>query len=253
MNVGLIFYTKDAKELIIFAKQTALERSVTELEDIFNLSEEEKDEIMERVLTTISTPLEFADYVFLISEVTRAFTHQLVRHRVGVSFSQQSMRVVDQKEFNYMTPSNFSKNKDLQSIYNSTMHNINIGYEDLLKREARPQDARGILPTNIHTNILMKINLRALSDMLSVRLCYRVQGEFQDVAREMRKLVIGIHPWAARALEVHCVGKGICKFPRYKECPIKKRYPFLGGITEDLRQNIRERWINTTYEPQPEK
>jgi thymidylate synthase ThyX len=83
VNVTLINYTPDALETLIFTKNTRLRMSATGLDEIREWPEEKKAKELEYMKNTIQSSWEFVDYVFLISDVTRAFTHQLVRHRVG--------------------------------------------------------------------------------------------------------------------------------------------------------------------------
>jgi flavin-dependent thymidylate synthase len=173
----------------------------------------------------------------MIEGVTRAFTHQLVRHRVGVSFAQQAQRVVNVSDsFDYLATGSVEDSL----VYHTTMGEIQRGYAKLIEAGAHPQDARGVLPTNIKTNILMKINLRSLSGLLGIRLCVKAQGEFQEE-------VLKIHPWAERVLQVHCVQTGSCAFPGYKECPVKE-----AGLIPDVdTDSIKKVWENDRAEYQP--
>lgn len=251
MNVKLIQYTANARELLIFSKRTRHMTSEANFADVMDMPEAEKVQEMQYVFSTIGSSWEFISYVFFITNVTRAFTHQLVRHRVGVAFAQQAQRVGTQEDFTYMIPPDIVDIGATQP-YHNTMLGIQDGYKELLERGTRPQDARGVLPTNIHTNILMKVNLRALSDILTVRLCLRAQGEFQNVARKIQRLVIAIHPWTSKVLAPNCLRHGVCKFPRYKDCPISQQFPELLGLTWAKAQEIRVRWEGVAgYDPQP--
>jgi len=243
MKVKLINYTKDAKDLLIFSKKTRLKMSADNFEEIKNLPEDEKVKELDYVFGTIGSSWEFIDYIFLIEGVSRAFTHQLVRHRVGVSFAQQAMRVVDASNFDYIETGSAKGRGD----YKKTMMEINNGYRGMLEDNVHPQDARGVLPTNICTNILMKANLRTLSGLLNIRLCVKAQGEFQDVARELKRKVIEIHPWSERILQVHCVQFGTCAFPGYADCPVKKN----NLLPEVDKNKIYECWLNDRAEYQP--
>jgi flavin-dependent thymidylate synthase len=222
-----------------------------DFDDVIGMTEIEQEKEMEYVFSTIGSSWEFVHYTFYITDVTRAFTHQLVRHRVGVAFAQQAQRVGTQEDFGYMTPPEVA-GSPAEDIYDLTMEAIQAGYNNLLRQNVRPQDARGVLPTNIHTNILVKVNLRALSDMLTVRLCLRAQGEFQNVARKMQELVLNIHPWASPVLAPNCLRYGVCKFPRYADCPISQKHKFLKGMSDDLAWKIRQDWEAIAgYDPQP--
>jgi flavin-dependent thymidylate synthase len=267
MKVTLINYTQDALETLIFTKSTRLRPSARLLEDIKAWPLEKKMAEWEYMQNTIKSSWEFADYMFLIEGVTRAFTHQLVRHRVGTSFAQQAQRVVDMTDFDFVTTGNIRDEGPEHEIiagprqlaYNDVMFGINEGYQKLIKLGANPQDARGVLPTNICTNITFKANLRTLNGMCAERLCVKAQGEFQDVMREIRAEVLKVHPWAEPALRVHCAQHGTCAFPSYSGCPIKdgvfnpetgKRYD--AADERPLTKNeIHDLWLTHRAEAQP--
>jgi flavin-dependent thymidylate synthase len=195
------------------------------LDEVINWPEEKKQAEWAYMQNTIRSSWEFSDYIFLIEDVSRAFTHQLVRHRVGTSFAQQSQRTVDMSGFEYVTSRAIAEvdieDSDIHDIYDATMGEIKYGYDQLIKLGAKPEDARGVLPTNICTNIIFKANLRTLSQMCGERLCVKAQGEFQDVMKAIRETVISIHPWAEPALRVHCAQTGVCCFPSVTNCKIK--------------------------------
>ena len=174
MKVILVDYTKKAKEILIMTKNTRHFSEYTDLEYIENMPEDEKEKQLEYVFGTIGSCWEFVDYTFLIRGVTRAFTHQLVRSR-HASFAQESLRLEKNKNFKYLATGE-AKNRN---AYKYCMENINDSYERMVNSGVDAQDARGVLPTNILTNIMVKMNLRTLSDLISMRLCFRTQGEYR--------------------------------------------------------------------------
>ena len=210
MNISLIDYTKNARELLILSKNTRHLSNPRRFEEILDMSERQKEEELQYVFNTISSSWEFVNYTFLLQDVTRAFTHQLVRHRVGYSFAQQSMRVFPATAFSYLIPDGIEADQFQSALYNNAMMNTQESYNLLLDKGAVIQDARGVLPTNICTNILVGCNLRSLSAMMETRLCIRTQGEFQQVALQMKVLTEEVHPWARKVLLPSCVMKGVC-------------------------------------------
>lgn len=222
MRVTLLTATPDALDLLLFTRQTRLTMSPEGLADIKSWSEERKQEELRHAMNTIQSSWEFVDYIFAIEGVSRAFTHQLVRHRVGTSFAQQAQRVVDMSDgFEFITPPDLDDQQ--KNEYHMDMAQISGAYRRLRVLQVEPQNARGILPTNISTNIMMKANLRTLHDMALKRLCVRAQGEFQSVFRDMRAAVIAHHPWTAPLLQVQCLWNGTCLFPDLpmEKCPAK--------------------------------
>jgi flavin-dependent thymidylate synthase len=163
---------------------------------------------------TIRSSWEFVEYVFEISGVTRAFTHQLVRTRSG-SYAQESQRTVDVRDAKVTQPD--SVRDSGLTVWGAAVAGMLEAYSEMMDAGIPAQDARGILPTNVNTSIIAKFSLRTLSEMAKVRLCTRTQGEYQDVFRRMRELVIAEHPWVAehRFIEVACVADARCAFPLY--------------------------------------
>ncbi len=243
MKVTLIEHTPNAKELLIFSKKTRLMNDVHDYEKIKKMTAAEKATELEYVFGTIGSALEFVDYVFLIEGVTRAFTHQLVRHRVGTSFAQQTQRSVNMEGFKYLAT---GKCKDIPT-YHRTMEIIEGAYGFCVEEGANPQDARGLLPTNILTNILFKANLRTLSGIMGTRLCFKTQGEFQEVAKELRDRICKVHPEFEPVLRVQCGQNLTCAFPNFKGCPVRKALPERQGGELDEVMDI---WNHTQLELQ---
>jgi len=79
--------------------------------------------------------------------------------------------------------------------WNETILAIQKGYRRLQEDGTPNQDCRGLLPTNVHTNIIAKFNLRTLADLVAKRQNLRAQGEYADVARRMSEEVLKVHPW----------------------------------------------------------
>lgn len=194
-KVSLINYTPDAEETLIFTKNTRLTMSDDSFEQTFKIPTEEKRTQLEYMSRTIPSSWEFIDYIFVIENVTRAFTHQFVRTRHG-SYAQQTMRVLEMSQFSYHLPDGIAEDPTATQIYDETMQKIQKGYDELLELGVKAEDARGVLPTNIHTNICAKFNLRTLAEMAKSRLGLRTQDEYRDVLNKMLDEVIKIHPWA---------------------------------------------------------
>lgn len=204
MKVSLIDYTGNgnpdpdhAINLLIFTKSTRLKMTPGLMTDIAAMSHWDKLKELEYMANTIPSSWEFVDYTFMIEDVTRAYTHQQVRTRTA-SFAQQTMRILDVSEgpgWNYLTGPSVYEHEDALAIYQDTMATIGQAYKDLITAGARIEDARGILPTNILTNIVMKINMRNWVDLIRKRSSSRVQGEYRDVLEGMKKAVREVHPW----------------------------------------------------------
>ena len=189
MKVELVNYTSDAVDLLLFTKNTRLMDDEDAYKQIASWPEDAKQKELDYMLQTIRSSWEFIDYTFNVREVSRGFTHQFVRTRQA-SYAQQSQRTVDMFGFSYYTPDRIENNPEALETYDNAMADIADAYQKL--RDLVPaEDARGILPTNIYTNIVAKFNLRTLSEMAKSRLSPRAQ-----VFKLMVGEVVRVHPWA---------------------------------------------------------
>lgn len=199
MKVTLISYTQDAAELLLFTKATRLTLSPGLLEDIKAWPQDKKDAELAYAANTIPSSWEFIDFVFMVEGVSRAFTHQAVRTR-NASYAQQTLRVLDVGEYDYvLTEGNKNIPVTIDMIGKCNRY-IQATYRNLRALGVAPEDARGILPTNIATNIVCKYNLRTLSELCKSRTGGRTQNEYQKVVNEMADAVIGVYPWTERFL-----------------------------------------------------
>lgn len=198
MKVTLIAHTTNPVETLLFTKNTRLNMTSDQMAKVFMMTEEEKKEHLDYMLNTIKSSWEFVDFTISIEGVTRAFTHQFVRNRTG-SYAQQTMRILDVSGFDYLVgPTIDTKAKEM--IYDNCMDEIQRAYDKLISLGVAIEDARGLLPTNILTNITAKFNLRSLSDMMASRASSRTQGEYRDVLDAIYECIVKEHPWAAEFL-----------------------------------------------------
>lgn len=202
MKVTLISHTQDAENLLLFTKSTRLNLSPGLMDEIRNWPLSRKLEELEYMANTIPSSWEFVDYTFLVEGVSRAYTHQQVRTRAA-SYAQQTMRVLNMGDFDYIYTDAIAASPYAKEIVDQVLNGIKVAYHDLLSAGYAPEDARGILPTNISTNIICKFNLRTFSDMAKSRTGGRTQGEYQRVINAMVDEVLAVHPWAEKFLFNH--------------------------------------------------
>lgn len=203
MEVKLIDYTgfgaadpaRHAANVLVFTKNTRLEMNAGLFSEIESWPQDRINSELEYMANTIPSSWEFVEYKFLITGVTRGFTHQFVRTRTG-SYAQQTMRVLNVGGWTYGTGPTIKEFEPSENLYDRTMMVIADAYEDLIEMGAKIEDARGVLPTNIHTNIVAKFDLRTMSDTARKRASSRTQGEYRDVMDAMKAEVMRVHPWA---------------------------------------------------------
>jgi flavin-dependent thymidylate synthase len=199
LKVNLINFTPDAVEVLIYTKRTRLSLGEDARKAVASMTVEEKDKELRYMANTIPSSWEFVHYTFEILNVSRAFTHQFVRTRTG-SYAQQTMRVLNVGQFDYVTGPTIANDPARRRLYDDVMKLIQAGYDNLIKMGASIEDARGVLPTNICTNIIASFSLRTLSEMAKSRTGKRTQNEYRDVIEKMLRCVIEVHPWAVHFL-----------------------------------------------------
>ena len=131
--------------------------------------------------------LEHIYFTFKIEGISRACSHQLVRHR-HCSFTQRSQRYCSEDCFGVVEPDSI-RMIDAKDGYYKLMQRITDDYEELQVLGVPNEDARYILPNACATSLYMSLNLRELIHMANERLCIRAQWEIRDLVREMCKLV----------------------------------------------------------------
>lgn len=127
--------------------------------------------------------LEHASVTFLIEGISRACSHQLVRHRLA-SYSQQSQRYckidVDSHDW-YVVPPDISDSGNLEA-YRRYMECYAKAYKDFLNAGNKPEDARYLLPEACKTEIVMTMNAREIFHFLDLRQSKRSQWEIRELA-----------------------------------------------------------------------
>jgi thymidylate synthase (FAD) len=152
-------------------------------------------------VSMLQTPYEMIHHLWLIKDVTRAFTHQLVRYRVGVSYAQESMRFVDCRNAAVLLPDGVAVNPEALDMYIRATHEAFAKYGAMLDAGVDPQDARGVLPTNILTHIYFDCNHKTLMHIYKQRMSGLAQpGEWEYVLGAMKKILAARNPLLARTL-----------------------------------------------------
>lgn len=195
MRVNLITYTPEVEKVVYTAARTCYsEKSPKEILEKEH-DKKQQEHLLKRILTTgHHSVLEHASFCFEISGISRAASHQLVRHRLA-SFSQQSQRyVVADEVFSYVIPPEISKNPVLQDKYKQIMETLHGWYLEFIDAGIKAEDARFILPSGASTNLVMTMNARELLHFFFLRCCRRAQWEIRNIAWLMLKRVRNVAP-----------------------------------------------------------
>ena len=161
------------------------------------------------------TPFEYLHFVWVIKNCSRAFQQQLTRHRIGFSYSIQSLRVVDPGNFADEGRYTMSSTMKEEIFYHNSMLEIQASYREMIEYGVSTEDARGILPLNIHSPITMACTYRAMIALLRQRMCVAAQEEWKAVATQMRNELMLLDPVLVEPIDCMCkrhsTGSGHCK------------------------------------------
>jgi thymidylate synthase (FAD) len=227
MNVRLISYYDNMLDSICLAQANMIERDPYNF--VKSMTIDQKIKMIEEIFKSpLRGSLEFASFHFYIEEVSRALTHQLVRHRT-FSFSQQSLRFFNAKNSGFTMP---PVNGKYQLMIESTLLDIKRAYESLLAEGCAIQDARSILPTNIQTLISVNCNYRGLVDFCAVRFCQKSQGEIRELADAMKNELVKVEPFLASKLIPICDHEGRCVYNSIYDGYCQKGASYGGGTKE---------------------
>lgn len=220
MKVKLIAYTPEPDKLASVAANTCYSsRPASRIME--KISPEKSEEIIKRVVASgHHSVIEHAVFTFSIEGVSRALTHQLVRHRIA-SYSQQSQRYVSMKKASYVVPKSISKNPEALERYESLMADIWDAYSALADMGIPKEDARYLLPNACMTNIVVTMNARELLNFFKIRTCMRAQWEIRDMANRMMAEVKKVAPVIFEKAGPTCRTEP-CPEPDY-DCPIRDK------------------------------
>ncbi len=201
-----------------------------------------RDFIQERLKTGHASPLEQVVFWFGVSGVSRALSHQFVRHRIGISFEQQSQRYVRYREdqLDFITPKTWEKTPGMAEEYEKLMREVTRVYELALARGIPAEDARFVLPNATPTNFQVMVNFAELLHIADLRFCWRAQWEIRQMVALMRREIVKKVPEIGVYLQPKCGEKrtGYCDEPRkdWEICPIGKVRPHKEQIFELFRE-----------------
>ena len=141
---------------------------------------------------------------FLLEGVSRACTHQLVRHRLA-SFSQESQRYVDMSkgEWKPVMPPSIAEDEEAMSIMNEVWESVERGYQELRDLGIKKEDARFLLPNATESRLVITMSLSAWAHFFWLRAVDRAaQWEIRHVARVMFEMAHMIYPHRQTVLNV---------------------------------------------------
>lgn len=212
MEVKLISIPENLLDVVYTACRTCY--SADGAVEIYENHTNDKDKMLSLIKKVISSghysTIEHIQLTFAINNVSRAATHQLVRHR-HMSFSQKSQRYVREKgEFDFIVPPAIEANKELYEKFKNHMEQTASLYQEFLQSGIKGEDARSILPNATVSSLVTSLNLRELIHLANLRLCTRAQLEIRMLVKKMCALVEEKEPWLTEHLVPKCERLGYC-------------------------------------------
>lgn len=218
MKVELIRYTPEPEKLVAAAAKLCY--SKVGIDGILEGLDESKTEKFLSMLMDLGheSPIEHVSFTFGVEGISRVLSHQLVRHRIGCSYSQQSQRYVKLDQFEYIIPLQIKAIDEARELFIDAMKRdqevydrlVDVLYKQNYKKyidegktekqaaqmaeKASIEDARYVFPNACETKIVFTMSARALFNFFRMRCCERAQWEIREMATEMLKKVKEVAP-----------------------------------------------------------
>ncbi|HSK47151.1 MAG TPA: FAD-dependent thymidylate synthase [Coriobacteriia bacterium] len=210
MDVRLLYHTPDPERAVAVAARLCYAPiGAAELMDHMG------EDAVRKVLRTIMnsghfSALEHASYTFAIDGVSRALTHQLVRHRLA-SYNQQSQRYVSYADNPaFIVPPAVDADPEARQAYLEACGAAFVAYRRLIDSGVAAEDARYLLPNAMETKIVVTMNIREFLHFLELRCCRRAQWEIRELALAMLDLAEPTAPYIFMDAGASC-RRGACR------------------------------------------
>ena len=193
MRVQLLTHPPEPEKVVAAAARLCY--SASSIENLLGREQSEQATLLRKILDLGHlSVLEHAVFTFGVEGISRACSHQLVRHRLA-SFSQQSQRYVSHSErFEAVTPPSLADAPELASRFAVMLDEIHLLYRDMVDAGIPAEDARFLLPNAATTKIVMTMNARELRHFFLLRCCRRAQWEIQIMAKEILRQARSVAP-----------------------------------------------------------
>ncbi len=243
--VELLAYTPQPERLVaVVSRRSYDKRSAVEIWE--GMTNAEVSQLIDRVIRHGHlSVLEHINFTFAIENVSRALSHQLVRHRMA-SYSQQSQQRADQRNFDFTMPPEIEQNADLAKEFQDKVRALTDFYVRAVDSGVPKGQARYILPNACATRIIMTMNARSLFNLISQRTCGIEEWEFRTVAFKMHQVLLEVAPNIFSHAGSRCVVDLVClEGKKGEKCGLYKSIP--GAVLRDgFNINMNEKLLRST-------
>lgn len=209
-TVKLLWSTPDPRRVVgIAGRMTYSAMDVNKLTE--NLGEEEIAKTVKAILERRHySVLRHVSFMFSVSGVSRAFSHQLVRHAVGHAYEQRSQHYRTERNFSSVIPKVINEDEHIAGPYMEFMEQAQEMYDFLMSEGVTKDDARFVLPNAVETQLVWTANLEGLVNFIKARSCRVNTPEIMAVAIATRKIVVDLFPEMKNFLGPTCFTQGMC-------------------------------------------
>ena len=187
MTIELLASTPNPELTIAHAASTCYDSKPKELEPARKM-------IKAIIKSGHESCVEHASATFVLDGISRVVTHELVRHRIGFSYSQRSQRYVNEHNPSYVVPQEIAGSPKALEVFQEAMNAAWAAYSKLQAVGMRNEIARYVLPNACTTKITVTANFRAWRNFLKLRCSKRAQPEIRELAYKLLDELCKIAP-----------------------------------------------------------
>ncbi|NLY91015.1 MAG: FAD-dependent thymidylate synthase [Firmicutes bacterium] len=209
MEVKLLTYTPEPDRVVATAARLCY--APQDAETVWaGFTREKQEEFLGRLSAYGHfSPYEHVSFTFAVAGVSRALSHQLVRHRIA-SYSQRSQRYINEVSFGVVLPPTVEADPAAREEFERVIAAIREGYQRLTALGVPKEDARYLLPNACQTQLIMTMNARSLLHFMALRCCRRAQWEIRELAWRVRAEALKVAPLLFREAGPPCLVRGEC-------------------------------------------
>lgn len=216
LSVSLVQAPLEPERLMAFAYMECIEDRLYENPGEIPMAEAK--EIAKWVLEGGHTPaLETIDLMFNIRGMSKVVSHQIVRHRIGVSIGQRTQRANSEEYLgkifdrnHYITPPSILQNREARLEYDKIIYQMQETYKSLIELGIHQDEARYMIPQGSETAMTFNVIFKALMGVCNTRLCEMMQGELVEICRMMAQATKDYNEFMGAALMPICFKTGKC-------------------------------------------
>lgn len=173
--------------------------------NVTRIRKDQKEYFLNILRSGHGSVLEHANYTFILWDVSRVFTHELVRHRAGSAFSQESLRFVRLKDLPFRIPESMESLRPqvlqiletLEEFQISAAEHFGLDEEGInfhTKKEITSA-MRRLAPEGLSTMIIWTANVRTLRHVIQARTDHGAEEELRIVFDKVARLMVDEAPF----------------------------------------------------------